>query len=46
MPHIDLTDELPSITGPATWAPEGRAAYDQMAERVVEHGDGASLLPS
>ena len=27
----------------ATWAPDAREAYDQMAEGIVEHGYGASL---
>ena len=31
------------VDGLATWAPDAREAYDQMAEGIVEHGYGASL---
>ena len=31
------------VDGLATWAPDDRAAYDQIAEGIVEHGYGASL---
>ena len=31
------------VDGLATWAPDEREAYDQMAEGIVEHGYGASL---
>ena len=31
------------VDGLATWAPDGRDAYDHMAEGIVERGYGASL---
>ena len=31
------------VDGMATWAPDSREAYDQIAEGIVEHGYGASL---
>jgi uncharacterized peroxidase-related enzyme len=31
------------VDGLATWAPDAREAYDEMAEGIVEHGYGASL---
>ena len=31
------------VDGLATWAPDAREAYDQMAEGIVEHGYSASL---
>ena len=31
------------VDGLATWAPDAREAYDEMAEAIVEHGYGASL---
>jgi uncharacterized peroxidase-related enzyme len=31
------------VDGLATWAPDAREAYDQMAEGIVEHGYRASL---
>jgi alkylhydroperoxidase/carboxymuconolactone decarboxylase family protein YurZ len=31
------------VDGLATWAPDAREAYDEMAEAIVERGYGASL---